>query len=274
MKSIVALSLAAVLLAGVARAQAPLQVQPVDALPKDAATLPIHVGGRVLHQQAALWRQWPGTYFETAFRGTEALFRVGTGDVILKVSVDGGAPVALVKPAPGVYRVGGLAAGDHQLRIDIASESQAAPTGFEGFYAPDGTTGRALTPRAHQIEFIGDSHTVGYGNTSPTRKCTDAEIWSTTDTSQGLPPRLARRFDADYAVNAISGRGIVRNYNGFAADTLPQGLSLHPVRPRNPAHRCRLASAGDRHRPGHQRLYHPPEPGGEVEDPRRPARGL
>jgi lysophospholipase L1-like esterase len=47
-------------------------------------------------------------------------------------------------------------------------------------------------------------------------------VWATTDTTQGIAPRVAATFDADYEVNAISGRGIVRNYNGMAADTLPQ----------------------------------------------------
>jgi len=31
-------------------------------------------------------------------------------------------------------------------------------------------------------------------------------------------PLVARRFDADYQVNAISGRGLVRNYDGFAPE--------------------------------------------------------
>nr|WP_247599678.1 SGNH/GDSL hydrolase family protein [Sphingomonas sp. PAMC26645] len=75
--------------------------------------------------------------------------------------------------------------------------------------------------RARQIEFIGDSHTVGYGNVSTKRDCTEAEVWATTDTSQAMPALAARRYGADYQVNTISGRGIVRNYNGMAADTLP-----------------------------------------------------
>lgn len=228
-KSLFVLSMMALLVTGPALAgTAAPKVEPVADLPAGAKALPSHVGGRVLAEggDGGFRRQWPGTYVETRFKGTMALFRVGPGDVSLRVSVDGGAPVALVKPKAGAYRIAGLAAGPHTVRIDTASETQAGPSGFGGFYAPAGTKALSLPARTRQIEFIGDSHTVGYGNTADQAAfpatCTTAEVWDTTDTSQGIAPRLARRYGADYQVNAISGRGIVRNYNGFAADTLPQ----------------------------------------------------
>ncbi|KQU55920.1 hypothetical protein ASG67_07435 [Sphingomonas sp. Leaf339] len=186
------------------------------------AALPLHVGGRVVQRDGDAVRQWPGTYFEATFRGSAALLKVGTGDVRLHVLIDGVTVDDLVKPAPGLYRVDGLAPGRHIVRVEVASESQSSPTQFGGIYPADG--GRALpppSPRARQIEFIGDSHTVGYGNTATKRDCTEGEVWQTTDTSQGIAGLLGRQYDADYAVNAISGRGIVRNYDGFAADTLP-----------------------------------------------------
>ncbi|TWB41003.1 SGNH/GDSL hydrolase family protein [Nitrospirillum pindoramense] len=229
MKSLFVLTMAVALAAGpVLAGEAVPKVEPVADLPSGAAPLASRIGGRVLADgsDGGFRRQWPGTYVETRFRGASALFRIGPGDVSLRVSVDGGAPVALVKPAPGVYRVAGLRAGAHTLRVDTASETQAGPSTFGGFYAPAGVTALPLPARTRQIEFIGDSHTVGYGNTADQTAfqatCTVAEVWNTTDTSQGIAPRLAGRYGADYQVNAISGRGIVRNYNGFAADTLPE----------------------------------------------------
>lgn len=71
-------------------------------------------------------------------------------------------------------------------------------------------------PRARQIEFIGDSFSAGYGNTSSKRDCTEAEVWATTDTQQAFGPQVARHFKADYQIDAYSGIGIVRNYNGVA----------------------------------------------------------
>ncbi|TWB64006.1 SGNH/GDSL hydrolase family protein [Nitrospirillum viridazoti] len=229
---------------GTAHGGAP-KVEPVADMPAGATALPGHIGGRVLAEgtEGGFRRQWPGTYVETRFVGTSALFRVGPGDVSLRISVDGGAPAALVKPKPGIYRVTGLKAGAHTLRVDTASETQAGPSAFGGFYAPAGTKPLPIPARARQIEFIGDSHTVGYGNIADQaafqQTCTTAEVWDTTDTSQGIAPRLAGRYGADYQVNAISGRGIVRNYNGFAADTLPQAypytLFDHAARYDDPA---------------------------------------
>ena len=46
-------------------------------------------------------------------------------------------------------------------------------------------------------------------------------MWATTDNTQAFGPLTANHYQADYRVNAISGRGVVRNYNGSAGDTLP-----------------------------------------------------
>ncbi len=220
--ALIAIALAAPL-AAAAPAPAPTTptVTPADAQTVPGQPLPLHIGGRVAPAGDGYRRQWPGTYLEGAFRGTAALLRVGAGDAVLNVSVDGRPVARLVKPAPGLYAVRGLGAGRHLLRVDVASESQAGPTELGGLYAVAGTTPLPAPARARAIEFIGDSHTVGYGNTSPKQDCTEAEVWATTDTAQGIGGRLSRRYGADYQVNAISGRGVVRNYNGFAADTLP-----------------------------------------------------
>lgn len=209
-----------------AHAAPPVRITPVATPRTPARPLPMRVVGRAVAQRTPagtdVTRQWPGTYFETRFRGRAAYFRVGSGEVILHVSNDGNEIAKLVKPAPGYYRIDGLGAGEHRVRVAIGSENQSAPTTFGGFYAAPGTTARPLQASQRQIEFIGDSHTVGYGNTSPTQSCSEATVWETTDTAQGIAPRVAAAFGADYQVNAISGRGIVRNYNGMAADTLPR----------------------------------------------------
>lgn len=166
-------------------------------------------------------RQWPGTYFETEIKSKNTFFKLGAGEVALKISVDQDS-VRLVKPAPGMYRIDGVKTGRHRVRVDVISESQKEPTAFDGFYGDSATSARTLSPVRHQIEFIGDSHTVGYGNTSPTRDCKQADVWVTTDSSQGIAPLVAQRFKADYQINAISGRGIVRNYGGYIGDTVPQ----------------------------------------------------
>lgn len=199
------------------------QVVRMESEPAGLHALTAHVSGRIQGlPDGGMRRQWPGTYAEGAFVGSDAYFRVGPGEVSLRVRVDGEAPIALVKPAPGLYRVSvPLTSAPHRIRVDVASETQAGATSFGGFFLAAGASPATLPGRAHQVEFIGDSHTVGYGNTSATRECTGDQVWESTDTSVGVAPKVAARYDADYQVNAISGRGIVRNYNGFAADVLP-----------------------------------------------------
>lgn len=206
--------------AGAACAQS-LHVSPAsEGLEATRQPLALHVGGRVLLEDGVYVSQWPGTYFETAFSGREAFFRAGEGDVHLRVTVDGKA-ISMLRPGSGLQRIGGLSDGDHSLRIDVISEHQTAAIRFAGFL---GTPARQIkvAPRARQIEFIGDSHTVGYANTSLERNCSAATVWETTDTAAGIAGLVAARYDADYQVNAISGRGVVRNYDGMDEDTLPQ----------------------------------------------------
>ncbi|HUY81839.1 MAG TPA: GDSL-type esterase/lipase family protein [Acidobacteriaceae bacterium] len=193
--------------------------------------LAMRVGGRVLVTPSATANsfggrdytyQWPGTYFRAAFAGTRVYFRVVKGEEILHVVVDGQESAPLVKPRPGVYEVAGLVEGKHRIGVFVATESQSAPDTFGGFAISAGEKGLRVAGRKRQIEFIGDSYTVGFGNLSATRKCTNAEVWSNTDDPKAFGPMTARHYDADYQVNAISGRGIVRNYNGFKGDTVPE----------------------------------------------------
>jgi hypothetical protein len=179
--------------------------------------VPAAVHGRVLQDRY----QWPGLYFEIQFNGRSVYFRTGAGDVILHALVDGESVGTLVKPARGLYLVDGLSNGRHTVRIEAITESQAGPNEFDGFALASGSKSSPMTPRDRQIEFIGDSHTVGYGDTSPSRDCTSDQVWATTDSSQAFGPKVAKHYGADYQINAISGRGIVRNYNGSPGDPLP-----------------------------------------------------
>ena len=110
-------------------ASAPTVASPVQVVPMTSAShlapLPVKIGGRAALDSAktsTFKRQWPGTYFETGFSGTEAAFNVGPGDVILDVLVDGALAAKLTKPAPGLYAVKGVGPGTHNLRVEVVSE--------------------------------------------------------------------------------------------------------------------------------------------------------
>jgi lysophospholipase L1-like esterase len=201
------------------------QINPVTNPPR-LQPLTMSTGGRMLteltdNDARSFSYQWPGAYFEAAFKGRRVYFSVVSGAQILHILVDKESPVALVRPQSGLYQISELPSGKHSIRIEVVTESQDSPGVFGGFAIPAGAT--ALTPpkRARQIEFIGDSYTVGYGNLSASTVCAIEDVWATTDNSHAFGPLTARHYDADYQINAISGRGIVRNYNGHAADLLP-----------------------------------------------------
>jgi len=179
------------------------------------APLPVHVGGRAVHEADGSWRfGWPGVYFESRFRGTGITVAVDTRTEFLRVSVDGEERARLVRPGSAQLTITGLAPGDHVVRLDKLTESQEGGGRFLGFLPIAGDVALPPPARARRIEFIGDSYTVGYGNAAHGRTCTRAEVHDTTDTSRAWAPLVAARLEADYRINAYSGIGVVRNYNG------------------------------------------------------------
>jgi lysophospholipase L1-like esterase len=128
------------------------------------------------------------------------------------------------------------------IRLEKLTESQTGGSRLFGLYPIGQTVPLEAPSRVRQIEFIGDSYTVGYGNTSGSRQCTQREIHDTTDTQQAFGPLAARRLDADYRITAYSGRGIVRNYDGVVPGE--SMIALYPrAKPDDPRDRERIDPA-------------------------------
>jgi lysophospholipase L1-like esterase len=179
--------------------------------------LPLNIGGHVAPAPAGGYEfGWPGVYFEGRFTGASVEVAVDTGAEHLAISIDGVRKAELTKSGATRLKLENLGPGEHVVRLDKLTESQSGSARFEGFYVDKG---RALPApvRPRRIEFIGDSHTVGYGVRSASRDCTESQVYDLTDTSLAFGPILASRLDADYRIVAFSGRGVVRNYNGVAA---------------------------------------------------------
>jgi lysophospholipase L1-like esterase len=96
----------------------------------------------------------------------------------------------------------------------MRSETRDATGAFAGFFVPANADALPATPRSRRITFIGDSLTVGYGNTSAFKACTPEELLETTDAQQAFGPLIAKHFNADYQIDAFSGLGMVRNFGG------------------------------------------------------------
>ena len=184
--------------------------------------LPMNIGGRVSDTHEY---QWPGVYFETRYRGNwiKVVFEDSSNN--FNVIVDGKNAMIIHKPGTTSIAIDTSGMGDdteHTIRVEKRSETQYAKGRFVGFeYEPpmslvSSGNYKDLPPphRTRQIEFIGDSLTVGYGNTSAFSQCTPEQIFETTDSQQGFGPITAKHFDADYQINAFSGLGMVRNFDG------------------------------------------------------------
>lgn len=179
--------------------------------------VPLHAGGRVTADGRF---GWPGVYFEGRFKGTSVTVSVEAGEDHLAVLIDGVERAVLRKPGKVQRRFDGLADGEHVIRVEKLTESQSGYSRMIGIT----TSGTPLAPPVHarRVEFIGDSHSAGYGDTATVRDCTGEQVHDTTDTQRAFGPLLAKRWDADYRVIAFSGRGVVRNYaGGNPGETLP-----------------------------------------------------
>lgn len=192
-----------------------------------SAPLPVYTGGRTV--AAADGSQsfgWPGVYFEARFRGTAVRVRFDAPADHLRLSIDGKEHRVFRAPGAVDVTITGLSPGEHKVRLEKLTESQSGSSRFLGFEAPGGTP-LPPQPRKRQIEFIGDSFTVGYGNTSPGTTCTPQQVHALTDTSQAFGPLVALAVGADYRIHAYSGYGMVRNYDGNV-----QGQNLPLLYPR------------------------------------------
>jgi lysophospholipase L1-like esterase len=175
----------------------------------------VHTAGRVKTSGNTVQYSWPGIYFEGRFRGTGVGIVLNDSVADYDVQVDGATVATLVTPGQTTRWVNGLSDAEHTVRVVKRNESTWSTSEFGGFVAASG--GAILTgptARSRQIEFIGDSLTVGYGITSTSRDCPNDQVSRTTNTDLSYGALTARGLSADYQINAFSGKGMVRNYNG------------------------------------------------------------
>ncbi|MEJ0059872.1 MAG: GDSL-type esterase/lipase family protein [Terricaulis sp.] len=162
---------------------------------------------------------WPGSGVEGHFRGTRVIARIEDGgDSIMDLAIDGVITQLPLDPGVRDYTLFEAAnAEEHDIRLTRRSEVFSGLTTIhavtlDGAWLP-------TTAHAHRILFLGDSITVGYGAAGADQTCRySAEASPPFDAYSHL---TAGAFDADVHVLAISGRGVVRNYDGEAATHMP-----------------------------------------------------
>jgi hypothetical protein len=163
---------------------------------------------------------WPGIIIRAAFEGT-AVSAVLEGHCCFDVSIDGvHSAVLRTKPEKTTYVLArDLTDRVHKLALAKRSETTVDPVVFFGFELDTGKKlAQPVEPPVRKIEFIGDSYTAGYANEHIGVDCAfekaDSIISDATNTNRAFGPITARAFGAQYHIIAISGKGLVRNYNG------------------------------------------------------------
>lgn len=104
----------------------------------------------------------------------------------------------------------GLERGPHTILVQKRTEGEQGRTTLRGRRNRRGAAPGLPAPRTRHIEFIGDSHTCGYGTEGKSVEEPFTPETENCDLAWGCV--IARYFDAEYTLIAHSGQGIVRNW--------------------------------------------------------------
>ncbi|QLI80592.1 SGNH/GDSL hydrolase family protein [Chitinibacter fontanus] len=185
----------------------------------DSTSPPWLLSGRWQQSADRLQATWPGVTLTAQFKGSAVGVVLNDERSYYAVEIDGKA-VEQIAPASGKRTIWlrKLAAGEHRIELIRRNETPDYVGTVYGLVLEDGQWLAAPAAASRKIEFIGDSFTAALANLSTKRDCNEREISSTTDISQGFAIQVARQLGAQWQTNAMSGMGLIRNWNGNLPD--------------------------------------------------------
>lgn len=186
--------------------------------------------GRTYDKAGVRWMNWSGSGFSVRFQGSglAAEFYSNAPDAknmaYLKIYVDGQEQedVRLDTDVQTVMLAENLdPTAEHIVEVRKRTNARSSTAGLSRLVLMDGKVLEPEKPKERLIEFVGDSLTVGYMAAKDGKTAT---AWSTMteDVTGTYCPQVAKAFDAEYQVVAISGRGVVRNNGGDAKIVFPE----------------------------------------------------
>jgi lysophospholipase L1-like esterase len=159
-----------------------------------------------------------GAFFETAFRGTCCAVLLENQDLYgnhnyISVVVDGNYLGRIrIDGEKRQYTIAeGLKDTVHTLLVCKATESQIGYVDFTGLIC-DEIVPRPVI-RKRKIEFIGNSITCGMGLDMSGVPCDSGKWFDQHNAYLAYGPLTARALDADWLLSAVSGIGVIRNWN-------------------------------------------------------------
>ncbi len=155
---------------------------------------------------------WPGTGFVGRFNGTGLSVELTDTGNEHTVLIDGKLGPPLITTGAATYPLAsGLAVGEHTFEVYRRTESSFGITLVQGFEVEGGELLAPPTPPARHVEIVGDSISCGYGDEG-SAPCTFSAATENNYVAYGSV--LARSLDAEVSTVAVSGKGIIYNYNG------------------------------------------------------------
>jgi len=173
--------------------------------------------GRIDDSRADCYRfDWPGISIEAMFEGTSCAIQMRGAGELFNVFIDD-LPVKVIRTDSTMNKVYSLASGlkdtVHRLLITKRFMRKNAISEFRGIILDSGKTLLPLSPRPrYRIEFIGASTLNGFGNEASTLRCDSAKIANLSNCFESYGPVAARLLGAEYAMIALSSKGVVRNW--------------------------------------------------------------
>jgi lysophospholipase L1-like esterase len=158
---------------------------------------------------------WSGTVIEANFPGPTIGMKMSHNNAWYDIEIDGQIDTVINcgSDQNHIFRTG-LSTSLHTLRIILRSEDHYSKATFGGLYLADGKTlGPAPAKPTRKIEFLGDSHSAGYGVESSDRTCDPQSLHRFTNANKAFPMLITRELHAQSIILGCSGKGVVKNYS-------------------------------------------------------------
>ena len=169
---------------------------------------------------------WPGVYLCTNFTGTSIGIRLNDSTNYYNVYVDGN----LLKVFHGTQLgekdyilAKGLENAKHTFLLSRRNITFGEIYTFSGLLLDSNATLLPPPPKpSRKIEFIGDSFTAAESNEATEQQLPWEARFPATNIDKGFAPIVARHFNAQYITTCRSGSGMVCDWQGNAAESIPK----------------------------------------------------
>ena len=203
-----------------------------DAATPDRFDTDLPVTGRYAVDDSGVTMGWPGSglAFTLPDGGDAVVTLTDSGDGYMDLDVDGHTRTIDLEPGMESYTLVEDAAPGTEVRLTRRTEHYDT-----GLFTINDLDAQGAVPTRFDgnILFLGDSITAGFGVAGDTRDCANTPVMHSPTESYAM--LAADRLNADAHLIAVSGRGVVHNWDYNPEPVMPAQIDLAlPDRPEGP----------------------------------------